>query len=243
MSDFDKEAERERLREKYERDQQKRQATQRMSDLLLKGATMTNRHCGVCGDPLFRYDGQEFCPAGHGNAEVPEGATDDEEDAAAPADDPSPAADAPGVEGGDGASESSDEGQATAPRQESTGEPGPDLTTIGQSTADASTSAPSPAERSPADRPPRGDAEPTPSDGSSDRRHGGSGDRRSAGGPRPSVRQVDDHADDLDAVYESVVRTIERMAAGAEESSDPAQVREYLAAAREAAETLNALDR
>ncbi|MFB6139941.1 MAG: Sjogren's syndrome/scleroderma autoantigen 1 family protein [Halosimplex sp.] len=62
MSDFDKEAERERLREKYEEDKQKREASERMSDLLLKGATMTNSHCGSCGDPIFRYDGEEFCP-------------------------------------------------------------------------------------------------------------------------------------------------------------------------------------
>ncbi len=61
MSDFDKEAEREKLREKYEHDQDEREATERMSDLLLKGATMTNAHCGTCGDPIFRYEGQEFC--------------------------------------------------------------------------------------------------------------------------------------------------------------------------------------
>ncbi|MFB6154668.1 MAG: Sjogren's syndrome/scleroderma autoantigen 1 family protein, partial [Haloferacaceae archaeon] len=62
MSDFDAEAEREKLREKYERDREKREATQRMSELLLKGATMTNKHCDRCGDPIFRYQGQEFCP-------------------------------------------------------------------------------------------------------------------------------------------------------------------------------------
>ncbi len=62
MSDFDKEAERERLREKYEQDKADREVTERMSDLLLKGATMTNAHCSDCGDPIFRYDGQEFCP-------------------------------------------------------------------------------------------------------------------------------------------------------------------------------------
>jgi uncharacterized Zn finger protein (UPF0148 family) len=62
MSDFDEEAERERLREQFEHEQQKREATERMSDLLLKGATMTDNHCGECGDPIFRYDGQEFCP-------------------------------------------------------------------------------------------------------------------------------------------------------------------------------------
>lgn len=69
MSDFDEEAERERLREKYERDKQKREASERMSELLLKGATMTNAHCDTCGDPIFRYDGQEFCPT----CQVPKG--------------------------------------------------------------------------------------------------------------------------------------------------------------------------
>ncbi|MFD1586414.1 Sjogren's syndrome/scleroderma autoantigen 1 family protein [Halorientalis brevis] len=62
MSEFDKEAEREKLREKYERDKQNRESTERMSDLLLKGATMTNSHCGTCGDPIFRHEGQQFCP-------------------------------------------------------------------------------------------------------------------------------------------------------------------------------------
>lgn len=61
MSEFDKEAEREKLREKYAEEQQDRESTQRMSDLLLQGATMTNKHCDACGDPIFRYEGQEFC--------------------------------------------------------------------------------------------------------------------------------------------------------------------------------------
>lgn len=63
MSDeFDKEAERDKLRKKLEKEEQAREATQHMSDLLLKGATMTNQHCGECGDPIFRQDGQRFCP-------------------------------------------------------------------------------------------------------------------------------------------------------------------------------------
>lgn len=63
MSDeFDKEAEREKLRKKFAEDEEKRSATQRMSELLLQGATMTNKHCDNCGDPLFRDNGQTFCP-------------------------------------------------------------------------------------------------------------------------------------------------------------------------------------
>lgn len=60
--EFDKEAEREKLREKFEEDAEKRSATQRMSELLLGGATMTNQHCDRCGDPLFRDGGETFCP-------------------------------------------------------------------------------------------------------------------------------------------------------------------------------------
>jgi|AntRauTorcE11898_2_1112593.scaffolds.fasta_scaffold08206_4 uncharacterized Zn finger protein (UPF0148 family) len=62
MSEFDKEAEREKLRQKYEDDAEDRQTTEHMSELLLQGATMTNKHCNNCGDPLFRQNGQEFCP-------------------------------------------------------------------------------------------------------------------------------------------------------------------------------------
>ena len=59
---FDREAEREKLREQFEREERRRESTQHMSELLLKGATMTNRHCDECGDPIFRYRGTSFCP-------------------------------------------------------------------------------------------------------------------------------------------------------------------------------------
>lgn len=75
-SGFDKEAERERLREKYESEKEDRAAAEQMSDLLLKGATMTNAHCGECGSPIFRVDGQEFCP--NCNVETEESAATDE---------------------------------------------------------------------------------------------------------------------------------------------------------------------
>ena len=62
MSDFDKEAEREKLREQFAEDERERENTRRMSELLLKGATMTDTHCDTCGDPIFRWEGEEFCP-------------------------------------------------------------------------------------------------------------------------------------------------------------------------------------
>ena len=62
MTDFDKEQEREKLREQLERDQERRRTTEQMSELLLKGATMLNAHCGECKTPIFRHEGEEFCP-------------------------------------------------------------------------------------------------------------------------------------------------------------------------------------
>ncbi|WP_232703273.1 Sjogren's syndrome/scleroderma autoantigen 1 family protein [Halobacterium wangiae] len=59
---FDEEAVREELREKYEDEREDREATARMSELLLQGATMTSEHCDRCGSPIFRYDGESFCP-------------------------------------------------------------------------------------------------------------------------------------------------------------------------------------
>ncbi len=62
MSDFDKEKEREKLRRKFERDEERRRSTEQMSELLLKGATMLNVHCQECASPIFRHEGNEFCP-------------------------------------------------------------------------------------------------------------------------------------------------------------------------------------
>lgn len=62
MSEFDKEKEREKLREQFENEAERRQTTEQMSELLLKGATMLNVHCADCASPIFRYDGDEFCP-------------------------------------------------------------------------------------------------------------------------------------------------------------------------------------
>lgn len=76
MSDFDPEAERERLREKYGETGED-DPTERMSELLLQGATMLNKHCETCGSPLFRYQGREFCPTCQVAVGEGEGARDD----------------------------------------------------------------------------------------------------------------------------------------------------------------------
>ena len=150
---FDKEAEREKLREKYG-EEEDREATRQMSELLLKGATMTNRHCDSCGDPVFRYDGQEFCPtcqgadgAGTGTDAGAGGETAAESDAAT--DDGSPRSTTDS-----GTPQSTTDGESAAPTRSEAGDEPTRRETRGR---------PEPAGRTPTERP----ATPAPTEGGS----------------------------------------------------------------------------
>jgi uncharacterized Zn finger protein (UPF0148 family) len=196
MSDFDKEAEREKLRERFAEEEAERETTERMSELLLQGATMTNTHCNNCGDPLFRYDGQTFCPTCQTTAETEPGET------TATADDTRD-------------ERTTDESQQIAvndPRDQSVDQP----------------------QRMPEDRQPepsRGRRAPpsrTADTGSDE--HRSSSASRSAGS-----------ADDLAATEASISRTLAELASKAEETDDLGRTRDHLAAAREAAEALEAV--
>jgi len=227
MSDFDKEAEREKLRKKYARDETKRANTQRMSELLLKGATMTNQHCNRCGDPLFRHNGQTFCArcqadanqqavgdanqqtAADANQQVAADTTSQSADAAhsSPAESsavsPMPA---DGRASGDNAAESNSAGSnsvASGPIDGTNGN-----STVGTPSASAAPSTPV------------AGSEPT-------------------NGPE---MQSTPSAGDLTAARDSLARTITRFAQQAETTDDPRRARELLSAAREAAETLAALE-
>lgn len=169
MSEFDKEAEREKLRKQFEADEADREETERMSELLLGGATMTNKHCENCGNPLFRQNGHTFCPT----CQQPAGAT---------------AADAAD------AADMADPGQAAEPAR----------------TPDEGT--------------------PTPDSSAVDSR------------PDPSV-STPEPAGDLAEARAGLVRTITRFVRRAEGTDDARRARELLSTAREAAETLDAVDR
>ena len=222
MSEFDKEAEREKLREKYEHEEQKREATEQMSELLLKGATMTNAHCSDCGDPIFRYDGQEFCPTCEKAVERNIGGADEDGDDHREDDqgsievtEPSEGTrvsfggDAEQAEAGQGGQQ--DEG-ATHSREE-TVEEFPQ-----QSQANRQP------QQNQANR--RGQ-QPTPS-----RQQGGSA-------PRPSRTTG---GDGVAAARESLVAALARFSEQAAATDDPQRARDHLAAAREAAEALDALN-
>lgn len=193
--DYDKEAEREKLRQQLEREEASREASQRMSDLLLKGATMTNKHCGECGDPIFRQDGQEFCPT----CQRPVANTQTE-DAAADAGPSPPDTDRSEGGGVDSIPDARDDGRA--PTGATAEEPDAAPTDVSRDQAATRQSVGETPER-PSRRPPDGDV----------------GEARAA-----------------------LVRTLTTLAREAEAAEDVRRARDLLAAAREAAEALAAID-
>ncbi|GAB7090715.1 Sjogren's syndrome/scleroderma autoantigen 1 family protein [Halorubrum luteum] len=214
MSDeFDKEAEREKLREKFARDEQKREHTQRMSELLLKGATMTNKHCEQCSDPIFRHDGREFCPTCNRPAN--------------------------GDDASGNAPNAADDGVDTQRRDAGTGSGTDAPADVETTTVDAtSAAARAPGTARGTRRRSRSADDGGPVDGPVDETI----DDRSGSSQvddRMATGQVDDEAN----ARASLSRTLARFARAAEETDDPRRAREHLKAAREAAETLAALDR
>jgi len=231
MSDFDREAERERLREKYERDREEREVTEQMSELLLQGATMTNAHCSACGNPIFRYDGQEFCPTCERPVDRGDGAdgadrgpdeadAGDGEDGAADVEMAAPSDDTRVVFGDAGDREQS--GADTQTRRAETGEQ-PDRD--GQ-VANSGGS-------------PRDVAEPA--EGTDATRGAGSAHDVTAPARSPGEQGADTSGADIGSARASLVRTLVAFSRRAEAADDPREAREHLQAAREAAETLAAL--
>ncbi|MGM0448191.1 MAG: Sjogren's syndrome/scleroderma autoantigen 1 family protein [Methanobacteriota archaeon] len=223
MSDgFDKEAEREKLREKFAEDEKKREHTQRMSELLLKGATMTNRHCEECGDPIFRHDGREFCPT-CGN-EV--GGAGDETAGEAPVDEGEASADPEAEDGVDAAAEN---GPATG---EAVGASGGDSGRGGSPGAESGADDPARSQRAPSAAAPSPESA-SPQESSPQR----------LGPQRSSPSRSSDAGEGVAAARASLTRTLTRFARAAEETDDPRRARDHLEAAREAAEALAALNR
>ena len=242
---IDKEALREELREKYERDEREREATRRMSDLLLKGATMTNTHCGTCGDPLFQQDGTTFCPSCHGRPEAVEGSGLEPEANATDTDSTdTSAADADAV---------TDADSTTQPESAPDAEPSVDRSSVRAddddrpepATADVEPPADDPTPNPRDDRPSTGFGESNADDRddrsapdrsrSSRDADSGPARRRGAGRAPPAVDG------DLESARDSLLGALEKFAAEAAATDDPRYARECLEAAREASETLNTL--
>ncbi|WP_128903742.1 Sjogren's syndrome/scleroderma autoantigen 1 family protein [Halorubrum amylolyticum] len=221
MSDgFDKEAEREKLREKFAEDEQEREHTQRMSELLLQGATMTNRHCDDCGDPIFRHDGQEFCPTCQATGSGEEAQAD------SPAD---------------------TRGDSPADAQTADGDEIPPRGDARDASAPPARSSPANASRDPRDtgatsRNPR---RPTAAEQSAVNPKAASSpaNAEESGGDPTATPPTDPAGSGTVAdARASLTRTLARFARAAEETDDPRRARDHLRAAREAAEALAALD-
>ncbi|SEH17542.1 Uncharacterized Zn-finger containing protein, UPF0148 family [Natronorubrum sediminis] len=264
MSDFDKEAEREKLREKYERDAKEREATQRMSDLLLKGATMTNAHCGTCGDPLFQQNGTTFCPSCHGNPDAVEGT--DLEAQPATESDANATADA-----GDASDSTADSSERESRRNEAAasntaGQPDGTATERPNSSGNegaSSNAAERPTQNAAEQTPSRESTQPSSSAAESAPNRSVTPEQLSTPNQRsPSARQptadvgVEDESrsprrdetpsapavdGDREAARASLVRALEKFAAKAAETDDPRHATACLEAAREASEALETL--
>ncbi|QLD86316.1 hypothetical protein HWV23_11470 [Natronomonas halophila] len=239
MSDFDREAEREKLREKYEEDKEKRQASERMSELLLQGATMTNRHCKECHSPVFRYEGDEFCP-------TCQQVVDENGNFVGPAAD-------------QGQAQTEDQQQAAANGQQPTAEEaGTEPVEQAERTPAETTETAEPTERAVSDQ--RADERATetksqetqqPAD-STENRPAPARDRRPARVDPPARREApaDESAGrearaggDLGEAEAALVREITALTRQAEETRDIGRKRDLFAAAREAADTLQTVRR
>lgn len=221
MSDFDKEAEREKLRKKYADDEESRADTKRMSELLLKGATMTNQHCDACSDPLFRHNGQIFCPTCQANGQEPDAAQ--QSPASTAQSSPSPSA--PTAETSPEHSQSETPPSAPSqPPSQPTSETS-DTVTNGQSSASADAADPTPTDIA---------ADSTPADIAAE----------SPAGPSPTQppNPSESSAEGLTAARQSLIGTVTRFSQRAAATDDPRRAKELLSAAREAAETLRAVE-
>jgi uncharacterized Zn finger protein (UPF0148 family) len=215
--DFDKEAEREKLRRKYEAEQEDRAATQRMSELLLQGATMTNRHCDTCGDPIFRYEGQQFCPS------CQAAAGDQGTDAAAGGSPP----------GSETDPESGTQEDSPVPSERSP-EPGDAREIADEERTEPTDTASQPSEV----------REPEPESASTPGAESDSGSTPVAGSnpPTEATGPTAAPSGDLAAAHDALGGTIVRLSERAAEAEDPRRAREFLEAAREASEVLRTLD-
>ncbi|PSP73545.1 hypothetical protein BRC86_09015 [Halobacteriales archaeon QS_3_64_16] len=235
MSDFDKEAEREKLREQFAADEEKREVTERMSNLLLQGATMTNTHCDTCSSPIFTYEGQAFCPTCQvevddaGGEGATAGAAKPEVD---PADADRPDSTAGPEAGADSSTriEVSDPGTSTDPQS----------STPTESNASPEPSEPEPTRERRTPSPPESteasDTAATPSP-RAEPDSTAEPDRGRTGG----AADTSSGDSDLTAAQASLSRTLTRLSEEAERSEDLSRTREHLLAAREAAEALAAL--
>jgi uncharacterized Zn finger protein (UPF0148 family) len=195
---------------------------------------MTGKHCDTCGDPIFRYDGTEFCPTcQHETGEVSDDAAGASDDATA--DDPETAAETE-IEVETGAESESEQAQ-----NPSTGDPAKEPTPRSPPSQSTSAGQPTPSNRSNPSNPQNQSSQSSQSgqpNRASQPTHSNQSGRRDSGST--ATRPADG---DLAEARSALVRKLTRLAHEAEQTEDVARARNLLSATREAAEALAALDR
>ncbi|ELZ31170.1 hypothetical protein C474_10064 [Halogeometricum pallidum JCM 14848] len=255
MSDFDKEAERQRLREKYEKDAERREETQRMSELLLQGATMTNKHCNQCGTPIFRYQGTEFCP--NCQSKQTNAAAETADAAAADiADGEAGSASSDGASGSVEDGESAGEAEPSVPTPEAErdvpaevsdagGAPSTEASNAGTGTSNARAGASNGGSASNMrTASTEAAAEESASFGSAESSTApATGTTEPAGGAAKAADATNATDASMRGAREALLRAITEHARRSTATEEPQQATAHLEAAREAAEALDALDR
>jgi uncharacterized Zn finger protein (UPF0148 family) len=218
--DFDREEERRKLEEKYGKEAEDREQTERLSELLLKGATMTDIHCPECGDPIFRHEGRQFCPSCQ--REVASGDGQQATAGQAAAQDPL-----------------ADEGAESQPTTDGHEEievdtPDPDAGDTESESEPAAEAEASEAPETGTQQSTPGQPDPSPVQDSA----------QSTGGSQPNTAPqapTGGDASGLMPARQHLTRTVNRLAEQAAAEEDPGRKREFLAATREAAEALEAV--
>jgi uncharacterized Zn finger protein (UPF0148 family) len=233
MSDFDREEERRKLEEQFGEEAEDRERTERLSDLLLKGATMTDIHCPECGDPIFQHEGRQFCPscqrevAGGEGEQATAGQAAAQDPLADAGNAPDPSTDGHEVEVETPSPDESeqDSGPAAEVEPAEATEPG---------TQSATPDQPEPGQS----EPPQPDPSPAP-----DTTPPSGGSQPSGGARSSTTPQVPTGGDGsgLMPARQHLTRTVNRLAQQAAAEEDPGRKREFLAATREAAEALSAV--
>lgn len=231
--DFDREEERRKLEEKFGEEADDRERTERLSELLLKGATMTDRHCPECGDPVFRHEGREFCPSCQREVTTDEAQRATAGQAAAQ--DPTDSAPAPDTDAEVDAAADGSTIEVDTPGVTDTDDAAADGAAPTEAGTDTAPSTGQAADAPQGNQPPAGEP---------------AGESRAQPQPQPQPRSQPTASESAPSAgggsgllpaRQHLTRTVNRLAQQAAAEEDPGRKREFLAATREAAEALEAV--
>ncbi|MFC6975016.1 Sjogren's syndrome/scleroderma autoantigen 1 family protein [Halomicroarcula sp. GCM10025709] len=217
---------------------------------------MTNAHCSTCGDPVFRYDGQEFCPTCQKPITRESGADDGADDADGDHIEVADTSDEARVQfGGNQAEGDQAEAEQSAGATPTDGSAGAAPDGSADPAESAETAATAPTEHAVPSADDGAQAAPSETGGRADQQStvdtqtpaarppSTSGNESHDRSPTVSTRTAglpEEAATDLTEAKKLLAETAHQFAQRAADSQDPRDAREHLKAAREAAAALDA---